>query len=81
MKYKCYLSNTNNERYYWYFKDKNTSIYGNCNGMILNVKDPRDLDRVANVTLYSISPTTAHIIFNHTEHIYCARDAFYDVEA
>ena len=81
MKYKCYLSTTNNERYYWYVKEKNTNIYGNRNGMMICVKDPRDLDRVANVTLYSISDKTMHVIFDHNVHIYCVRDEFYDVEA
>ena len=49
--------------------------------MMICIKDPRDLDRVANVTLYSISDKTMHVIFDHNVHIYCARDEFYDVEA
>lgn len=81
MKYKCYLSNTNNERYYWYCKEKSTHVYGNRNGMAFRVTDTKDLDRVANVTLYSLSDSTMHVIFDRNVDIYGARDAFYDIEA
>ena len=49
--------------------------------MMFRITDTKDLDKVANVTLYSISDTTMHIIFDHSVHIYGSRDPFYDVEA
>jgi len=78
--YKCYISDTNDEKYYWYFADKDAYPYGNENSLKIPVKDTSQLDRVANVNLYSITDTTMHVIFDHNIHIYGVRDTFFDIE-
>lgn len=78
--YKCYISNTNDAQYYWYFSNTSAHPYGNEDSLRIPAKNISDLDRVANVDLYSITDTTAHIIFDHSVHIYAARDTFYDLK-
>lgn len=78
--YKCYISNTDDTHYYWYFKNNSAYPYGNENTLKLPAKNISDLDRVANVDLYSITDTSAHIIFDHNVHIYAVRDRFFDLE-
>ena len=78
--YKCYISNTNDTKYYWYFSNKSAYPYGNQNSLKIPVKNINDLDRVANVDLYSITDTTAHIVFDHSVHIYAIRDTFFDLK-
>ena len=78
--YKCYISNTNDTKYYWYFSNKSAYPYGNQNSLKTPVKTINDLDRVANINLYSITDTTAHMIFDHNVHIYAVRDTFFDLK-
>lgn len=78
--YKCYISNTNDTQYYWYFSSTSAYPKGNENSLRLPAKKISDLDRVANVDLYSITDTTAHIIFDHSVHIYAVRDTFFDLK-
>ena len=78
--YKCYISDTGTTKYYWYFNGIDANIYGNESNIETPAENITQLDRVANVHLYSINDLNVHIVFDQSVHIYGIRDVFFDLK-
>ena len=78
--FKCYMTEIEKEKYYWYISDKSSYVYGNDLSVNTRADDSKHLDRIVDVILFALTEKTIHLIYKKTEHIYGIRQEEYDIK-